>query len=795
MRLESYASSQYAGTRDRDLAFAPGMNVVLGDNEAGKSTMISGIMDTLLASVKLDRRRDKDFVRRRFPTDGANFIDGQVRLELSGERVEVRKEWDRADPRESRAVLQYLDSGRRLTGAPAEEALRTLLRYGGAVYQKVVFGRQDNEEEILDWFFSFLRDETADGLAEAKERVTGAAAAAAAGGVSEEVFLARLEEKLAELGDHWDFERDGPAGGRGLNSRWKNKVGSILAAWYAWQETGEACEAGEALIRRTAGTERRLGEQRAEKQRLKARQEALHKQRTAIQTAELLRRQRDSLTTALEELNGDGARWPRLTAEQTLLDGLLAEDAERRRRGEKEALERTLDAVRACDGEIAALRRALEGKEDIEADAGACRALQNGLDRVEARLGAARLTARVVLEEGFRAGVETADGQAAREARRFDGAVNGFVRVRIPGVGEVTVSPGDLDVDALQRERAEKRETLRALLQKYALETCGELERAAAGCREARAALERGEGERKSRLAGRTVEELAAALDRIETHPNMAVGEDLDARIREALGRCREAALESRAAVVAKELADLEEKYASPEELEKKRSAAEEALAKAGADLAQAGEAPMTREDYDRETGRLARDLEALEEELEDTLRTYAGLAGEADELDLDALQAERSAWAEELEKQKRLYRQYSRIREDFLRIREGQADPYGRFYALFNRYLSIAAGDGLRVSGEDGVCSGNNALPGKEFLSQGTRKSILLAFRLALLKYYYPEESGLVVLDDVLLDMDPGRRAGAAALLREFARENQVIFTTCDPAVADLLGGHRIQL
>lgn len=52
-----------------------------------------------------------------------------------------------------------------------------------------------------------------------------------------------------------------------------------------------------------------------------------------------------------------------------------------------------------------------------------------------------------------------------------------------------------------------------------------------------------------------------------------------------------------------------------------------------------------------------------------------------------------------------------------------------------------------------------------------------------------------MVVLDDVLLDMDPGRRRGAAKLLAGFAEENQVIFTTCDPAIAELLGGNRIEL
>ena len=104
-----------------------------------------------------------------------------------------------------------------------------------------------------------------------------------------------------------------------------------------------------------------------------------------------------------------------------------------------------------------------------------------------------------------------------------------------------------------------------------------------------------------------------------------------------------------------------------------------------------------------------------------------------------------------------------------------------------------MAAGEELQVLSKAGIISNGSTLPGKEYLSQGTKKIILLAFRLALLKYYFQNEPGVIVLDDILLDMDPGRRAGAAKLLAMFAEKNQVIFTTCDPAIAELLGGYRI--
>ena len=51
------------------------------------------------------------------------------------------------------------------------------------------------------------------------------------------------------------------------------------------------------------------------------------------------------------------------------------------------------------------------------------------------------------------------------------------------------------------------------------------------------------------------------------------------------------------------------------------------------------------------------------------------------------------------------------------------------------------------------------------------------------------------MVIDDDLLDMDPERRTQAAELLKEFCKNNQLIFATCDPAMCDLLGGNVVKM
>ena len=79
--------------------------------------------------------------------------------------------------------------------------------------------------------------------------------------------------------------------------------------------------------------------------------------------------------------------------------------------------------------------------------------------------------------------------------------------------------------------------------------------------------------------------------------------------------------------------------------------------------------------------------------------------------------------------------------------------------------------------------------------LSAGTYDSVALALRLALLDNILGESQGFLILDDCLVDLDPDRREKAAELIKSFAKRHQVIFTTCSPETAGMLGGDLIRM
>ena len=154
MRIDRYSSEQFAGVRDHEVKFEPGMNVVLGSNETGKSTMIAAIFYALTQSTKLDKRRDSAFIEHYLPTRGAKTIDASVGFTQNGESYVLTKLWDITGQDTSFKLRRV--GGDTLRGNQAEDELKSLMQFGFSVYNNLIFGRQNHEDEILQWCYNFF---------------------------------------------------------------------------------------------------------------------------------------------------------------------------------------------------------------------------------------------------------------------------------------------------------------------------------------------------------------------------------------------------------------------------------------------------------------------------------------------------------------------------------------------------------------------------------------------------------------------------------------------------------------
>lgn len=128
------------------------------------------------------------------------------------------------------------------------------------------------------------------------------------------------------------------------------------------------------------------------------------------------------------------------------------------------------------------------------------------------------------------------------------------------------------------------------------------------------------------------------------------------------------------------------------------------------------------------------------------------------------------------------------------------QTDPTVLLAESFARYLSLITGgsmDGTLLEAgklERAVFSGDWLMDfGK--LSEGTKDTVSLAYRLAVLDQLFPEGGGVIVLDDSFAEMDAGRTMQSVAPVRGCAKRHQVIFLTCKEELARQLEGNLIRL
>src|SRR5665648_496371 len=97
MIIKSYKCNRFAGIKDKSITFKDNLNVILGPNEAGKSTVVEGIYSVLFKSSKLGNRstEDKEFKSRFMPIQSGDTIDGEVVISGGSGDYALSREWEK----------------------------------------------------------------------------------------------------------------------------------------------------------------------------------------------------------------------------------------------------------------------------------------------------------------------------------------------------------------------------------------------------------------------------------------------------------------------------------------------------------------------------------------------------------------------------------------------------------------------------------------------------------------------------------------------------------------------------
>lgn len=790
MKLKNISCTQFAGVRDRNISFSDGINVVYGKNESGKSTMANLIARTLFQKAKLDRRSNKEFCDLYFPSSrkgsnlGGDFADGKITFEAKSGAYTLSKEWG-IDARCTLATPEGIVRDQ----AKIDEILKSVLNYGEGVYSDLLLTSQRNTDTALQTLLDASKK------TEAKTEITDAVSLAFAesDGISVDAIEQAIQSRIDEIsGKHWDIDREAPVRKAG---RWSTGLGEILKAYYALENAKAVLDEISRLERDADQAAHDYADRDAEAHSAEEDYNEFNKFASSL----ILQKERKKAISRTEE---ELAKIRKVLVDWPQLEQVLAQAQTLQTESENRDILDKYDAAKAIMSEINTLSLATANVSCPTADEIAqVKTSQSSVASLENKLCGMNLTAAIHM-----LGNNTIEVTSVRTGQKIDVSdeianISEAVRIAIPGVMEMQLSPANVDAASVETQIKNNRQIVADIFENYQVESLEALEKLAQMIVENSRQLNAANSRLQQLLGTSTFEQLECAAKKLPQENRSKA--EIETSIVTLCGKT-----ELSRFITAKEtiISGYKSEYDSINDLKAKAFDLD-------TELNQAVSATEI-EDVPTEYVKIA-DPEAHLSLLQNvckqkqklretalTLKTAAESKLESYKENIADDPAEKAQKAErDFEEQKSLLTHWLHISEVFKTQKESIHDnPMQDIAESFSHYLEIISGG--RVSSEFPeadklamqVYSDNRPLDyGK--LSEGTKETVSLAFRFAVLDHLFPNGGGVIVLDDPLTDMDSKRTSQACELIKECAKRHQVIFLTCREEYLEKLDGNEIRI
>ncbi len=225
MKIKSIQLKPFAGISNKKIEFCPGLTVILGPNESGKSTLLNALKSVLFTEVELTKVRFDKLMKEYMPVKGGDTIRVSLEFQTEGKDYFLEKIW-KPGSRKGSSILKSPDQGEFTIDGEVSRLIDEFLPAHQGTVNNILLTWQSELDKTMD----ILHDEDVNIRPDLGDILRSSIMET--DGVSVEKLRLRLDREYEDYFQHWDIEKEAPENGRGINYPYKKGVGKILKAYY-----------------------------------------------------------------------------------------------------------------------------------------------------------------------------------------------------------------------------------------------------------------------------------------------------------------------------------------------------------------------------------------------------------------------------------------------------------------------------------------------------------------------------------------------------------------------------------
>ncbi len=796
MKIKSFSTEIFAGINNRDYQFEDGLNILLGDNEAGKSTVINAIYASLFVSpqLKLNTTEGKEFKERFLPYPDGDFAEAELEFEAANKAYKFYKKWSNSN---YQGFLELPDGRRIEKKNKIKDYKNRIFPYGKSTYNNIVFSSQqdikstlkrisaEENPELIDTINSFLRR-----------------AVMELDGISIDKFRSKIENELEELTKKWNLKADAVSNSsRGVNNPYKKGTGEIYDAYIAREKL-------RSKIKQAQLNEQKYEELGLEIKKLKKKEADIIAEIKELSEIESEINQRAAVEVEIDNLNEKTAKmsqhaqkWPEFKSEleklrlkqkteAEKLEKLKAEIERSEKLKIKQEIKERLEEIKSAQKELKELKK-LEAEISVSPEqVEKLESFKNKIAAAKASLKAARLRAKLNFSaaESIKISTGVEGEKTAAEGEIIE--ADGYLRIKTDEL-DIEIESAEIDFKSLKKEFEENQQQSRDLKTKMKVKDLSQAREKLQELTDLKSKIEAKKDKISELLAGKKLEVLEGQLSELKGLQPAREAELVRREVDSLNSELSE--LNTEIKIKESKIKEFKDDYKSLDRLKSDLEAKmrkKETLTKKLRELASLPREYETTAEFISDLKAKREKREEINLNLREKMNQHQQLENSLPDVSTREMEAQFKELEQKLEKLKERAQNLLQIKEVFAdKLQEMDQNSFQPLVDSFSQNLEILTAGKYEAGLIDSDFSikiksaENRELPGKlELLSYGTYDAAALALRFAIFDNLFSDYGGFIILDDCLVNFDPERRKNAVELIKEYQKKYQIIYTTCDP-------------